>query len=826
MLEIGPDHIRLGSAATDRDEALTLVARLMVESGFVEPAYLDAMRGREKLSSTFLGKGIAIPHGLPSARDQVRRTGIVVVQFPAGVPWGDGGGPVHLAVGIAAKSDEHVQVLANLTGVLGAPDLAAKLAVTQDREEIAAYLNGRKAVTAPSEKVALHGDTVTVVAPSPHGLHARPATVLAETAKRFKSEIALRTGDKTANARSLLSLLSLGATGGTELTVSAEGPDAKEALAAIAEAFAQRLGEDEVEAPPPEPVSAPRRPVTVYGGRVLAGVSASPGIATGPVWHFKRERLVVHERAADPEAQRVRLDKALATASAELSHLHEEFWKKAGAAKAAIFNAHRELLEDPELLGAAVRRIDEGKSAGWAWRETYEERAAVLGGLQDELLAARAGDLRDVGRRVLRLLADVIQGETTTPDHPVIILAEDLAPSDTARLNPRDVLGLCTAGGGATSHTAIIARSLDLPAVVAAGPAVLDLMDGQECIIDGDNGVMVAAPTLADRALATERQRESQLRREEERGSSYQPAITTDGVRVEVAANISAPEEALAAVEGGAEGVGLMRTEFLFLHRDAPPGEDEQVAVYETILRAMNGLPVILRTLDIGGDKEVPYLDMPAEENPFLGVRGLRLCLQRQDLFRTQLRAIFRASHAGRARLMFPMVTSPGELVQAKAITEEVRREVGAKPVEIGIMIEVPAAVVLADQFAREVDFFSIGTNDLTQYVLAMDRGHPVLAPQADGLHPAVLRMVRQTVEAAKDAGIWVGACGGIAGDPAGAMLLAGLGVFELSVGIPSIAAIKARLRGLSMKRLQELARRALDCRSAAEVRALVSGGG
>ncbi len=825
MLEIGPDHIRLGNVARDRDEALALVARVMVESGFVEPAYLEAMRGREKLSSTFLGKGIAIPHGLPSARDQVRSTGIVVVQFPAGVPWGDGG-PVHLAVGIAAKSDEHVQVLANLTGVLGAPDLAARLAVTQDREEIAAYLNGKKAVAAPAETVVIRGSTVTVVAPSPHGLHARPATVLAETAKRFKSEIALRVGTKTANARSLLSLLSLGATGGTELTVSADGPDAEAALKAIAEAFAQHLGEDEVAATPPEPAPVPRRPVTVYKGRVLAGVSASPGIATGPVWHFKRERLVVHERAADPEAQRVRLDKALATAAAELTHLHEEFWKKAGAAKAAIFNAHRELLEDPELLGEAQRRIGEGKSAGWAWRETYEGRATVLGGLNDELLAARAGDLRDVGRRVLRLLADDIQGETTTPDHPVIILAEDLAPSDTARLNPKDVLGLCTAGGGATSHTAIIARSLDLPAVVAAGPAVLDLNDGQECIIDGDNGVMVAAPTPADRDLATERQRESQLRREEERGSAYQPAITTDGVRVEVAANISAPEEAMAAVEGGAEGVGLMRTEFLFLHREAPPSEDEQLAVYEAILRAMNGLPVILRTLDIGGDKEVPYLDMPAEENPFLGVRGLRLCLQRQDLFRTQLRAIFRASRHGRARLMFPMVTSPGELVQAKAIAEEVRREVGAAPVEIGIMIEVPAAVVMADHFAREVDFFSIGTNDLTQYVLAMDRGHPVLAPQADGLHPAVLRMVRQTVEAAKGAGIWVGACGGIAGDPAGAMLLAGLGVFELSVGIPSIAAIKARLRGLSMHKLQELARRALDCRSAAEVRALVSGGG
>ncbi|MDY7226648.1 phosphoenolpyruvate--protein phosphotransferase [Hyalangium rubrum] len=825
MLELGPDNIRLGSTARDKDEAITLVGRAMVESGFISPAYIDAMRGREQLASTFLGNGIAIPHGLPEAREQVLRTGIVVVQFPAGVPWGDSG-LAHLAVGIAARSDEHIQVLANLTGVLGDAATAARLAVTTDREEIAAHLNGKRAAVATPETVAVRGASITVVAPSPHGLHARPATELVETAKRFTSNIAVRRGDKSANAKSLISLLGLGASGGTELTVLAEGPDAGAALSAIAAAFARGLGEGQPEAPAAEAAPAPVRPALAYGGRMLAGVSASPGIATAPVWHFQRERLVVHPTAPDPLVQRDRLDKALASATAELHNLYEEFWKKAGAAKAAIFKAHLELLEDPELVAEAHRRIERGASAGWAWRETYEERATLLGGIKDALLAARAGDLRDVGRRVLRLLADEIQGsETSAPDHPVIILAEDLSPSDTAKLDPRTVLGLCTAGGGATSHTAIIARSLDLPAVVAAGPAVIDLTDGQECIIDGDNGVIIAEPTPADRALAAERQRQSLLRREEERRACYLPAVTTDGVRVEVAANISSPKEAAAAVNGGAEGVGLMRTEFLFLQRDTPPSEEEQLEVYEAILRAMNGLPVILRTLDIGGDKEVPYLSMPAEENPFLGVRGLRLCLQRPDLFRTQLRAIFRASRLGAVRLMFPMVTTPSELTQAKAIAEEVRRDVGAKPVEVGIMIEVPAAVVMADQFAREVDFFSIGTNDLTQYVLAMDRLHPVLAPQADGLHPAVLRMVRQTVEAAKRNGIWVGACGGIAGDPAGAMMLAGLGVAELSVGIPSIAAIKARMRGLSMARLEEMARRALDCQSAAEVRALAVAG-
>ncbi|MBF5043907.1 phosphoenolpyruvate--protein phosphotransferase [Aggregicoccus sp. 17bor-14] len=822
MLQVGLDDIRLGGSARDRDEAIALVGQALVERGFIAPGYVQAMLGRERQGSTLLGHGIAIPHGLPEARDQVHRTGIVVVQFPDGVPWGEGG-RAHLAVGIAARSDEHIQVLANLTGVLGDAAVAARLAVTTDPAEVALHLNGRAAAPAPPAPVPRTERSVAVRAPSPHGLHARPATLLVATARRFQADVSLRLGERVANAKSVLSLLRLGAAGGCELTVSAEGPDAEAALQALVEAFARGLGDGPAPAPEASPApAAPPRPIAAYEGRVLAGVSASPGIAAGPVWHFKRERLVVRERAADPAAERLRLQQAQAGAAAELRTLHDSFQQKAGEARAAIFRAHGELLADPELAEEAQRRIAAGESAGFAWRAAYEERAAALASLHDPLLAARAGDLRDVGRRVLRLLADEVSGSTRPPDHPVIIVAEDLEPSDTAKLDPRQVLGLCTASGGATSHTAIIARSLDLPAVAAVGPAALDLPDGLPCILDGDGGVLVVEPTEADlRTAAAQREASARLR-EEERRRAYEPALTTDGVRVEVGANISAPGQAQAAVDAGAEGIGLMRTEFLFLERDTPPGEQEQLAAYEAILSAFNGLPVILRTMDIGGDKAVPYLDLPAEANPFLGVRGLRLSLQRPDLLRTQLRAILRASRRGLARVMFPMVTSLDELLQARAILEEVRREVGAPPLEVGIMIEVPAAVVMADQLAQHVDFFSIGTNDLTQYVLAMDRLHPVLAPQADGLHPAVLRMVRQTVEAARGAGIWVGACGGIAGEPAGALVLAGLGVTELSVSIPSVAAIKAKLRSRSMRELEQLAQRALQCRTAAEVRALL----
>ncbi|XXY47552.1 phosphoenolpyruvate--protein phosphotransferase [Sorangium sp. So ce269] len=838
MLKLRERNVWLGRAAADKAEAIRTVGRAMVESGFIEPGYIDSMLQREQVAATYLGSGIAIPHGLPAARHLVRATGIVVVQFPDGVAWADGE-RARVAVGIAARSDEHLQVLANLTGVLGDASAAARLARTSDPGEVIAALNGgasAPAAPAPGVLAPGGGTSIEVSSPSPHGLHARPATALVEVAKRFRAEIAVRHGDKTANGKSLVALLGLGAVAGARLTISAAGDDAAAALEALGAAFAGGLGDaaapQAAQAAPARPDRAPaashdRAPAAApldYEGRVVAGISASPGLVEGPAWAFQRERVTVAETAADPAVQHRRLDQALAGAAVDLQQLHDELSKKAGAAKAAIFKAHLELLEDPDLVAGAHARIDAGHSAGWAWRKVYEEGAHSLSRLDDPLLAARAADLRDVGRRVLRFLADAIESAASLPSHPVVLLADDLSPSDTAKLDPKQVLGLCTSVGGATSHTAIIARSLDIPAVVAAGPAALDVEDGEPCILDGDAGVLVVRPTARDRARAEVRRGQVLERREAERLDRFKPAITRDGRRVEVVANIGAPGEAQQAVDAGGEGVGLMRTEFLFLKRESPPSEDEQAEAYTTMVRALNGLPIILRTLDIGGDKHVPYLSMPAEGNPFLGVRGVRLCLAREDLFRTQLRAIFRASREGPVRLMYPMISMVEELAKAMEITEEVRREIGADPIEIGIMIEVPSAVMIADRLAREVSFFSIGTNDLTQYVLAMDRQHPTLASQADGLHPAVLRMIERTAAAAREAGIWVGACGGVAGDPAGTVVLAGLGLVELSVSIPSIAATKALLRSITMEGAEDIARRALACGTAAEVRALVQG--
>ncbi len=823
MIKLGKESIRLNAQARDKSEAIRLAGGVLVDNGNMKPGYIESMLLREKVANTYLGNGIAIPHGLPKDRELILQTGISVTQFPQGVPW-NAGEKVFLVVGIAARSDEHIELLANLTDVLDDEATVRRLASTADPMEIVARLTQPReaqpgAAAAPATDADDFAKWVDVALTGDAGLHARPATAFVEIAKSFQSEIRVRHVSKVANGKSLVSLLKLGADQRASIRIMARGVDEDAALRALEAAVRHGL-EDEAEAGHGE-AGGEAVPALSFEAKPIAGIAASPGLAIGPLRHFRREKIVVAVTASDPAREEIRLQQAIEAAKLQLRELHDEVKARSGAARAGIFRAHEEFLDDPDLVGAASGRIQLGHSAGWSWRQSVEERADDVAALGDALLKERAVDLRDVGRRVLRLLADALEEEPSLPDTPVILVADDLSPSDTAKLDPARVLGICTAGGGPTSHTAIIARSLDIPAIVGAGPAVLHQSEDAVCILDGDGGNLYPEPAAADLELARRAQQDWQARREAERLACYQPAITTDGARVEVVANIGSAAEAEQAVNAGAEGVGLLRTEFLFLGRDQPPGEDEQFEAYRAMTRALNGLPLIIRTLDIGGDKEVPYLSLPAEQNPFLGVRGIRLCLARLDLFKPQLRAIFRAAETGPVKIMFPMIATLEELETARSIAEEVRRELHAKAVEIGIMIEVPSAVLMAPELARHVDFFSIGTNDLTQYVLAMDRLHPSLARQADALHPAVLRMIDMTVKAAKAAGKWVGVCGGIAGDPKGAAILAGLGVTELSMSIPSVAAVKARIRKLAFADVEALARRALACQTAAEVRAL-----
>ncbi len=479
------------------------------------------------------------------------------------------------------------------------------------------------------------------------------------------------------------------------------------------------------------------------------------------------------------------------------------------------------MLEDPELVDVANSAIAKGRSAAFAWQQAYENTADQLESMENELLAQRANDLRDAGRRVLQLLAGIETGPRQYSE-PCILVAEDLAPSDTATLDRAMVRGFCTTLGGATSHVAILARSLGIPAVAGIDPSALDLPDGVEVVLDGGKGTLRQNPSAELLGQIRRRQEAAEVRRKADLAAAHEAATTTDGKQLQVFANIGGLADAQQVGELGGEGVGLLRTEFLFMDRVAAPSEDEQVEAYTAIAAALGAdRPLIIRTLDVGGDKPLAYLPLPEEDNPFLGERGIRFALDRPEILRTQLRAILRASASGNVRVMFPMIATLSEWRVAKAVLDEEARDLGVEPIPAGIMVEVPSTALQAEAFAREIDFFSIGTNDLAQYTLAMDRGHPKLAAQMDGLNPSVLALIERTVTAARANGKEVGVCGGLASDLAAVPILLGLGVDELSVSLPAIPGVKALIRSRSAADCRALAERALAADTAADVRAM-----
>ncbi|RKR36327.1 phosphoenolpyruvate--protein phosphotransferase [Paraburkholderia sp. BL17N1] len=680
--------------------------------------------------------------------------------------------------------------------------------------------------TAGAARAILSGE---ITLPNPAGLHARPAAVVAVEAKKFTSEIRLLRGSDSVNAKSVVAIMGLATTLGDKLRVEARGPDAAEAASVLARLLADGSGEKPGDAPasaanPVPPVSSAEPIATRAAGteadpNEFTGVCASPGLAVGNVVQFRQQVIDVNEAGESPQRERAKLEAARHQARQQIEALKATL---ADASKAQILAAHLELLDDPDLSDMAIASISEGKSAGFAWREAFQSQASTLGKLDNPLLRERAGDVRDVGRRVLALLAGVRQAQIDVPQDSILV-AEELSPSDTTSLDRSKVLGFCTTTGGATSHVAILARSLGIPAICGIDARALQVADGTPVVLDGSRGRLRRHPSADELAQAHERIGRQAAKREAEKLAASKLAMTADGHRIEVVANIRNAQEARDAVAAGAEGVGLLRSEFLFDARDTAPSEDEQAAEYCAVAEALGReRPLVVRTLDVGGDKPLSYLPLPKEDNPFLGLRGVRVSLARPDIFRTQLRAILRAAPLGNLHVMFPMIATVEEVKAARKILLE---EAGdhAASVKVGVMIEVPAAALIAEPLAREVDFFSIGTNDLTQYTLAMDRGHPQLAKQADALHPAVLRLIGMTVEGAHRHGKWVGICGGIASDAMAVPVLAGLGIDELSVSIPAIGSVKAQLARLTMAEASKLAADVLRLGTAAEVRAQLS---
>lgn len=561
---------------------------------------------------------------------------------------------------------------------------------------------------------------------------------------------------------------------------------------------------------------------------MIRGVPASAGVAVGPLHiHVVGEVEFKKRSKREPSEELGRLDSAIAEVDARLTELEESTRERAGAEAAEIFGVHKMFLADPSFTDPIRELIAKGRTAEWAADVGSERLASEFEEIGDDYFSQRAIDIRDIGGQLIRAIAGVGGSDLATLTEPVVIVAEDLTPSDTATIPDGMVLAFVTAVGSATSHTAILARAMGVPAVVGIGD--IGFKEGTVVIVDGDAGTVIPEPGAEEIEEARHRSEVAKAIADEALASASEPAVTLDGHGVEVVANIANPADARRAVGFGAEGVGLLRTEFLFLDQPKLPDEAEQMLEYAAIFSFFPDQPVVVRTLDVGGDKQLPSIVLEEELNPFLGKRGIRLTFAEDVLFTDQVRAILRAGAGRSVQIMFPMVSSVDEIIRARARVDEIIADLDttgeprSTDIEIGVMIEVPSAAVMADVLVQHVDFFSIGTNDLTQYTLAVDRTNPAVAHMADALHPAVLRLIRAVVEPAHVAGKWVGVCGELAGDPVAAPILVGLGVDELSMSAPSIPFVKQAIRAISRSAARDLAMRALDLDGPAQVRKLLA---
>lgn len=646
----------------------------------------------------------------------------------------------------------------------------------------------------------------------PHGIHARPAARIGETVRGFEADVHLLQGDTRGDARSTVALLALGTSFGSEIVVQARGDDAEAALAAVVALLATDMGEGV--RPAPAPVAAP--PTALAEGHI-GGVIASPGLAMGPAVRLHRAEIAVAREGTGAVEERAALIAARTDVRGRIAARAEA----AGGSVAAVMQAHLALIDDPELLGAAERRIADGASAGFAWRGAVHDQIDALRATGNAHLIERIDDLVDIERQLLSALTGTpSEAETIAPG--AILVADDLLPSQLIALSATGLAGIALSRGGPTSHVAILCAGMGLPSLVAMGDALDAVEDGHLLLLDAEAGYVNSVPSAADTEAFTRRLTQRATRREAARAAAAEACHSADGTRIEVFANIGTVDDAVLAAAQGAEGSGLVRSEFLFLGRDAAPSEDEQHAAYQAIADALAGKPVIIRLLDIGGDKPAAFIPIAAEENPALGQRGIRVALAHPDLLETQLRAILRVEPVGQCKIMIPMVASLDELRAVRALVDTLRGAMGiVVPVEVGVMVETPAAAMTADLLAAEADFLSIGTNDLTQYVLAMDRGNPAVAAGVDALHPAVLRMIGETCRLAATHGRWVGVCGGLASDPAALPILIGLGVTEVSAVPGFVAEAKQVVRRLTLVEARAHADLALQCKSAADVRAL-----
>lgn len=566
--------------------------------------------------------------------------------------------------------------------------------------------------------------------------------------------------------------------------------------------------------------------------KLIKGIAASDGVAIAKAYLLVEPDLTFdkNEKVTDVEGEVAKFNSAIEASKFELTKIRNNAEVQLGADKAAIFDAHLLVLDDPELIQPIQDKIkNENANAATALTDVTTQFVTIFESMDNEYMKERAADIRDVSKRVLSHILGVELPNPSMIDESVVIVGNDLTPSDTAQLNKEFVQGFATNIGGRTSHSAIMSRSLEIPAIVGTKSITQEVKQGDMIIVDGLNGDVIVNPT-EDELIAYQDKRERYFADKKELQKLRDAdTVTVDGVHAELAANIGTPNDLPGVIENGAQGIGLYRTEFLYMGRDQMPTEEEQFEAYKEVLEAMGGKRVVVRTLDIGGDKELSYLNLPEEMNPFLGYRAIRLCLAQQDIFRPQLRALLRASVYGKLNIMFPMVATINEFREAKAILLEEKENLKneghdiSDDIELGIMVEIPATAALADVFAKEVDFFSIGTNDLIQYTLAADRMSERVSYLYQPYNPSILRLVKQVIEASHKEGKWTGMCGEMAGDETAIPLLLGLGLDEFSMSATSILKARRQINGLSKNEMTELANRAVDCATQEEVIELVN---
>jgi len=827
-LTVSPQQILLNAQVTTKNDALELISQNLSALGLVSGDYLDALVAREETVSTYLINGVAIPHGVNEAKQQVVRTGVFIVQAPQGVAWNDKGDVARLIVGIAAKGKDHLSLLQRLTNVVMDEALAEQLATTTSKNDILNALNA-EGQTAPEQQPEPQED-YSVVAEAQivdvQGMHARPASLISEQAAKFSgTDIRIRNDQRTAMAKSMASLLSMGANHGDVLIVSAEGPEAEQAVQVLAEMIKQGLDNEE------EQANASYNPLTVLSAlpdvqcrKTINGSAASPGITMAPAFRLQAGKIKFAEEAQDPKAEAKLFSTALTEAARQLDKLKANLQSRAPN-EAAILHAQKQLLQDDLVLTDSEKFIVNGKTAAWAFHQAIEKQVDSLKTVDNERLRARIADLIDVRDRVVALMVPAVSA-VEYPQTDFILMAKDLTPSQTAGLHGLKVRGICTELGGPNSHMAILARALGIPAVVGLGEGGLkNIEDGELIIVDPQAASIYVDPDEATQQNGAKWIGQWNQIRTAEDAQKHKVAETLDGRHIDVVCNIAKPEDAKLVLEHGGEGVGLLRTEFLFEASASEPTVEEQCASLKTIVEELGSRQLIVRTADIGGDKPVSWMHIPHEDNPFLGMRGIRLSFKYEDMFRRQLEAIYQTAiwqqettGSTGLHIMFPMIGRMWEWRKARDTAEKVRSQLNAPRLPLGIMIEVPSAVMVAGHLAREVDFFSIGSNDLTQYTLAIDRLHPDLCSEADSYHPALVKMIEMTVKGAQAHGKWVGVCGNAAANPSLATLLVGLGVTELSVSPANVGAVKNIIRAVKYSKLQEKANKALQLESSEAV--------